>query len=109
MSLGQWAAAFELQFGKSISSRDVRAIFQDVGVSKQRFRSQLGPPAPTAKSMEKQQRYIDTAKAEYKRLTDEGYEIFQCDASIFSADSFTPSAWALKGEPPMIPHKWTNK
>ena len=109
MSLGQRAEALNNQFDREISAKDVREIFRGMGVTKQKFKSKVGPPTPTTKSMEKQQQYIDIAKAEYKRLTDEGYEIFQCDASIFSADSFTPSAWALKGEPPMIPHKWTNK
>ena len=75
----------------------MRALYKGVGITKQRFKSKVGPPTPTAKSMEKQQQYIDTAQAEYKRLTDAGYDIYQCDAAIFSADSFTPSAWAPRG------------
>ena len=59
--------------------------------------------------MVKQQQYLDAAKEKLERLTSQGYDIFQCDASIFSSDSFTPAAWSLRGQPLAFPHKWTNK
>ena len=59
--------------------------------------------------MGKQQEYLDTAKAKFADLERKGYDIFQCDASVFSADSFVPSAWAPRGQPPPIPKKWINK
>ena len=53
--------------------------------------------------------YLDAAREKLERLTEKGYDIFQCDACVFSADSFVPSAWAAQGQPPAIPHKWTSK
>ena len=109
MSLPQRAGAMGVKFDKKVTIRDVRALFRDVGVSKQRYRSSLGPPKPTVESLAKQQVYLDAAKVKLEELTEKGYDIFQCDASVFSPDSFVPSAWAVKGSPPELPRKWTTK
>ena len=53
MSLDQRAEALNLQFDRDIDGRYVSRIFRGMGISKQRFRSSLGPPAPTVKSLEK--------------------------------------------------------
>ena len=109
MSLEQRAAALNVKFNQSIGSWDVRALYRGVGISKQRLKRALGPPNPTEKALVKQQLFIDTAKEKFERLSKLGYDIFQLDASVFSAKSFTPSAWALVGQPLQVPHKWVNK
>ena len=109
LSLQQRAGVFNQQFDQDLGAQHVRAIYRHARVSKQRFRSATGPPKPTAASLAKQQVYLDAAREKLERLTEKGYDIFQCDACVFSADSFVPSAWAAQGQPPAIPHKWTSK
>ena len=64
---------------------------------------------PSEKALAKQEQYLARSKEEYERLSKLGYDIFQCDASVFSPDSFVPTAWAPKGQPPRVPHKWSSK
>ena len=97
MSLAQKTSAFNAKFNRQVGLWDIRALYRGVGIGKQRFRRCLGPPNPTEKAMTKQRQYLDAAKEKLERLTEKGYDIFQCDASVFSPDSFTPSAWSLKG------------
>ena len=59
--------------------------------------------------MAKQQRYLDAAKEKFADLERRGYDIFQCDASVFSPDAFTLSAWAPMGQAPQLPKKWSSK
>ena len=53
MSLAQRAAALKVQFGKKILPKDVRDIYRGLGITKQRFRSALGPPNPTTLTLHK--------------------------------------------------------
>jgi len=39
--------------------------------------------------MAKQLQYLLAAKEKFADLEERGYDIFQCDASIFSPDAFT--------------------
>ena len=63
MSLPQRAAALNVQFDREIDAQYVRSIFRGLGITKQRFRSQLGPPKPTPESLQKQQEYISLARS----------------------------------------------
>ena len=97
LSLAQRAGVFNQLFDRDMSAHHIRALYRHAQVSKQRFRSRLGPPKPTMEALFKQQRYLDVAKEKFARLTKQGYDIFQLDASLFNPDSFVPSAWAPQG------------
>jgi transposase len=109
MTLSQRAEAFNLGFNKNISALDVRLLYHGAGISKQRYVTTLGPPKPTPEKMEASRIKIELAKNEIRRLKLIGYDVFQLDASIFSPDSFIPSAWAPIGKPQSLPFKWSSK
>ena len=99
MTLEQRADAFNLIFEKDFSAQDVRQHYQGAGITKQRYITNLGPPKPTPENMEASRLKIELARSEFERLKGLGYDIFQLDASIFSPDSFIPTAWAPRGHP----------
>ena len=109
MSLPQRAGALNQQFDREIDGRHVASIYKGMGISKQRFKSSLGPPKPSMENLAKQQLYIETAKARFEALTAEGYQVFQLDASLFNPDNFQQTTWAPQGETPVLPYKWSSK
>ena len=62
MSLAQRAGALNTMFDCEVSAKDVREIFRGMGITKQRFKSAMGPPKPTEMSLQKQQDYIDASR-----------------------------------------------
>ena len=100
MSMAERAAAFNQLFDRELKEHHIRQLYRYQRISKQKFRARPGPPKPTEKALAKQEQYIDKAKAEVERLSKLGYDILQYDASIFSPDSFVPSAWAPMKQPP---------
>ena len=51
MSLPQRAATVNVRFNKEILLQDVRTLFHDVGITKQKFKKSLGPTIPTELSL----------------------------------------------------------
>ena len=107
LTVAQRVAVFNAKFQKEIKLHDVRSLFRGVGITKQRFRSQIGPPKPTASVLENQQACISEAQAQLEEL--KNYDIFQLDASLFNPKKFALQAWAPQGQPPAPPHRWTNR
>ena len=99
MNLRQRAEAFNLQFDRELTANDVSGLYQGAGISKQRYITNLGPPKPTPEKLEASRLKIELARSEIERLKALDYDIFQLDASIFSPDSFIPTAWAPRGHP----------
>lgn len=62
MSLKERAEAFNAKHQKDITALDVRQHYHGAGITKQRYVINLGPPKPTAESMEISRHRINLAK-----------------------------------------------
>jgi transposase len=106
-SLAQRAMHINQRFGSRLNTDDLRKIYKNYGVSKQKLVAQLQPPMYKPAGI--QQAELEVVKARYQQAMDDGFEVLQYDQCLFSANRYEQHHWAPVGKPLITKSKWVSQ